>query len=117
MWEHVPAQVSDDLEQARRQNQRKRSRRSVRVGDQSFVILRHWDDGFSLDTAEAPPLRGLVDLYEGERHLCQALVMQSRDDGGERVFEVKFATPVTQTAPLVDFVREETAPVALLSKH
>lgn len=116
MWEVLPQDVSDGLDAARVRQRKARSRRSVRVGDKTFVILRHWDRGFALDRAEAPPLRGLVDVYEGERHLCQALVMRSRDDAGERVFEVKYETPVSSQAPLADFVREDDAPVGLLPR-
>ena len=116
MWGQLPKDVSDGLDAARLKARKSLSRRTVRVGGQSFVILRHWDQGFALDGTEAPPLRGLVDLYEGERHLSQALVMQSHDEGGERVFEVKFSTPVTQVAPIVDFVRETDAPVGLLPR-
>lgn len=116
MSEFLPAEVREAMAAAQNASRKRRSRRTVRVGNQKFVVLRHWDQGFALDPQEDPPKRGVVDLYEDERHLCQALVIQSRDEAGERVFEVKYATPVTAQAPIVDFVRDEFAPVALLSK-
>lgn len=83
-----------------------RTRRTLRVGDQIVPILRFWDNGFAVDIEELPPARGRVDLFEGDRHVSRALVMQSREEGGERIFEVKFATPVSDRAPVVDFVSE-----------
>ena len=81
-----------------------RSQRTLRVGDQVVPILRFWNSGFAVDMDETPPTRGRVDLFEGDRHVSRALVMQSREEGGERIFEVKYATPATDHAPLPDFV-------------
>ena len=59
----------------------------MRVGDQSFTILRHWDAGFALDKEDAPHIRGLVDLYDGARHLSQCLIVASSEDADEMVYE------------------------------
>ena len=80
MSEFLPKEVREGLEQARKHKLRKKSRMKVRVGDQSFTILRYWDDGFALDADDAPQLRGLVDLYDGGRH---ALWHVSDDGAGQ----------------------------------
>ena len=88
----------------------------VRAGGQDFVILRYWQSGFALDSRDAPGLRGLVDVYDRGRHLCQALIVTSSEADGERVFEVKTATPAADRAPAADFVRERPEPMGLLTR-
>ena len=111
MNDFLPKDVLEGLEQARKLSLKKQSRLKVRAGDQTFSILRYWDDGFALDADEAPQLRGLVDVYDGARHMSQCLIIASEEEGGERVFEFKRATVATDNAPL-DY--ERTGPVALL---
>ncbi|MEM6727997.1 MAG: hypothetical protein AAF618_05820, partial [Pseudomonadota bacterium] len=78
-----------------------------------FPVLRIWETGFSLDPEDAPNLRGLVDLYDGPRHLYQALIVTSSEEAGERRYEFKRNTAAQDEAPL-DFVREAPKPIALL---
>ncbi len=92
----------------------KKSRLRIRVGDATFPVLKFWDTGFSLDADDAPQLRGLVDLYDGARHLYQCLIVASQEENGQMEYEFKRATAAVDKAPL-DFVRDENAPVALLS--
>lgn len=114
MSEFLPQEVREGLVEARRATRKARNRMRVRADGAEYPVLRHWDRGFALSVDDAPNLRGLVDLYDGARHLCQALIVASTEDDIERVFEFKYATPVTQTAPPADFARDEDAPVALL---
>lgn len=113
MSEFLPKDVRDGLEMARKHNLRKKSRLRVRVGDQTFVILRYWDQGFALDVEDAPHLRGLVDVYDGARHLSQCLIVASEEEAGEMVYEFKRATPHAEAAAL-DYERPDDAPVALI---
>lgn len=115
MSDFLPKEVREGLEQARKQSLRKKSRMKVKVGDQTFTVLRHWEDGFSLDAEEAPRLRGLVDLYDGGRHLSQCLIITSAEGDGERVFEFKRATVASDNAPL-DYERQN-GPIAMLTKR
>jgi hypothetical protein len=115
MSEYLPKEVRAGLELARKAARKKRSRLNIRVGDQSFVILRHWDEGFALDKDDAPHLRGLVDLYDGARHLSQCLIVASSEDDDEMVYEYKWATPASERAAL-DYPRDENAPVALIGR-
>ena len=113
MSDFLPQDVRDGLELARKQKQRKKSRMRVKAGDQTFTILRYWDQGFALDADEAPNLRGLVDVFDGARHLSQCLIVTSEEASGERVFEFKRSTPYSET-PAVDYELREDAPVALI---
>lgn len=115
MSEYLPKDVREGLEVARRRNQAKKSRLRVRVGDQSFTILRYWDQGFALDSDDAPQLRGLVDVYDGARHMSQCLIVASEEDAGEMVYEFKRETIAADRVPL-DYERSEFAPAALIGR-
>ena len=113
MLEVLPDDVRDGLELARKQKLRRKSRMRVKAGDETFTILRHWNTGFALDADDTPNLRGLVDVFDGARHLSQCLIVASEEDGGEMVYEFKRATPHVENAPL-DYEVAEDAPVALI---
>jgi len=116
MSEFLPKEVREGLEAARRADKVRKSRLRVQVGEATFPVLRYWDTGFSLDMENAPKLRGLVDLYDGGRHLYQCLIVASSQDGGEMIYEFKRNTAAVDKAPL-DFYRDVTAPIALLADY
>ena len=113
MLEFLPKEVHDGLEAARKRDFARKSRLRLQVGEAVFPITRFWHDGFALDAALAPQLRGLVDVYDGARHILQCLIVASSPENGELVCEFKRMTAVSDTAPL-DYDRDENAPVALL---
>ncbi|MEQ9042124.1 MAG: hypothetical protein RIE24_27685 [Silicimonas sp.] len=115
MSEFLPKEVREGLENARKQSLRKKSRLRVRVGNHDFTILRYWDQGFSLDVDDAPRLRGLVDVFDGARHISQCLIVASEQDGGEMIYEFKRETRTYDRAPL-DYEQDPNAPVALIEK-
>ena len=115
MLEFLPKEVRLGLEMARKQSLKKKNRLRVRIGEESFTILRYWDGGFALDREDAPHLRGRVDLYEGARHLSECLIVASEEDGAEMVYEFKRETPAFD-APPSDYVRADNAPAALIGK-
>lgn len=115
MSDYLPKEVREGLEMARASNRKRRSRLRVRVGDQDFTILRMWNSGFTLDPADAPHLRGLVDIYDGARHLSQCLIVTSDEDAGEQVFEFKRSTPASDAAP-VDYELDANAPIGYLTQ-
>ena len=115
MTDFLPEDVRRGLEEARVAMLRRASRLCVHDGDRVFAVLRLWDGGFSVAATGAPNLRGLVDLFDGARQLAQCLVIQSREEGGERVYEFKRSTAVADRAP-VDFVRTEEPPRALIPR-
>ena len=109
----LPQDVQAGLDAARIKALRKSSRLKIKTDLESFRVLRLWDNGFSLEAGTAPGLRGLVDIYDGECHLYECLIIASDEENGEMRFEFKRNTVVTDQAP-VDFYRSENAPVALL---
>lgn len=115
MSEYLPKEVREGLEMARKRDLKRKSRLRVHTDDEVFPVLRFWDTGFSLDAENAPQLRGLVDLYDGARHLYQCLVVTSEETHGEMIYDFKRSTAAKETAPL-DFVRDIDAPVALLGR-
>ncbi len=115
MSEYLPKEVLEGLERARKRAALRKSRLRVRVGDQTFTILRHWEKGFSLDAEDAPHLRGLVDLYDGSRHMAQCLIVASSEEAGEMVYEFKRSTAAVDR-PALDYDRDENAPVALIER-
>lgn len=115
MLEFLPKEVRDGLEAARKRDHKRRSRLRVQVGAAVFPVLRFWDEGFALDAGLTPNLRGLVDVYDGARHIFQCLIVASSVENGELVCDFKRSTMVSDRSPL-DFWRDENAPVALLPK-
>jgi hypothetical protein len=116
MLEHLPIEVREGLAAAQDRAARKnRSRLRVQAGGQVFPILRVWSGGFSLAAEKTPHLRGLVDIHDGARHLYQALIVASRLENRELVFEYKRSTAVTDTVP-ADFERETPPPAGFLPR-
>jgi hypothetical protein len=116
MLEHLPEDIRVGFEAAQKRAFKKRNRLRVRVGDAVFPILRLWDDGFALEAKNAPHLRGLVDIYDGARHISQCLIVASTSEDGELICDFKRATAVLDRPPL-DFWNDENAPVGYLSKQ
>ena len=110
---YLSDEVRAGLEAARAKKSKRRSRLRVETGDRYHPVLRLWDDGFAVDQEGAPTLRGLVDLYDGPKHLYQALIVASSEDSGERRFEFKRNTMADDRAPL-DYARTKPQPIALL---
>ena len=115
MTTFLPKEVAEGLEAARKQALRKKSRLRVQAGTGIFRVLNYWDSGFSVDLQDAPQLRGLVDLYDGSRHLYQCLIVASEEEGGEMRYEFKRNTRAVDSAPL-DFERDANKPVALIGR-
>lgn len=115
MLESLPKEVREGMEAARKRDERRKSRLSVKVGEVAFKVLRFWQDGFALDSGLSPAkLRGLVDVYDGPRHTFQCLIVASSIEDGELLCDFKRVTPVADRAAL-DFWRDENAPVAYLT--
>lgn len=116
MLEFLPAEVREGLDAARKRDRKRKSKLRVQVGEAVYPVLRFWDNGFALDADFSPgKLRGLVDVFDGSRHVFQCLIVASGIEHGELVCDFKRATAVTERAPL-DFWRDENAPVGYLSK-
>ncbi|MEM7472473.1 MAG: hypothetical protein AAF340_14075 [Pseudomonadota bacterium] len=112
----LSSEVRAGLERARKSALKRGSRLRVHVGEAIFPILRYEGNRFGVDAETAPQMRGLVDIYDGGRHLYQALIVTSRDEDGLRVYEFKRNTMAAE-GPALDFVRDEDAPAGLLPSH
>jgi hypothetical protein len=106
-------EIREGLAEAHKQTARKRTRLKVRASGAEFPIVRFSQSNFALEAQDAPKLRGLVDIYDGARHLYQALIVTSQLQGDEVEFEFKRNT-VAADRPAVDFERDIAAPVGLL---
>ncbi len=115
MTDILPHEVREGLEKARKAALKKSHRLQVEADGRLFRLLRMWEDGFALDAEDAPHLRGLVDLYDGGRHLSQCLIVASSEEDGEVHFEFKRMTDASGVQPL-DFERAHDEPVVLLPR-
>jgi len=112
---YLSEELRAGLNAARLAGLKKASRLRVLAGDDFHPVLRLWRGGFSVEAEEASHLRGLVDLYEGSRHLYQCLIVAAEEEGGEMRYEFKRNTAATDRAPL-DYSRGPDAPAALLPR-
>lgn len=105
-------EIQAGLDKARVESLKKASRLRVSVQGEIHPVLRLWKSGFSMQ-ADAPDLRGLVDLYDGSVHLMQCLIIASETGPQERHYEFKRATAVADR-PAADFEIARDAPVGLI---
>lgn len=109
MTTFLPKDVRDGLYAAQIASRKKASRLRVRAGEDEYPVLSLRSDGFSVELETVPPLRGLVDLYDGARHLYTCLIVASGAEMGEMRYEFKRATQAQISAPL-DFYLSPGAP-------
>lgn len=115
MSDFLPLAVRAEMEAARKRDFRKKSRLRVLAGDDVYPILRLRPDGFTLDADEVVHLRGLVDVFDGARHVSQCLIIASDVEGGELICTMKWTRAAAETAPL-DYVRDDNAPAGYLPR-
>ena len=115
MSDMLPESVRAELAAALAAKKARKSRLRVSDGEQTWPVLRRWAKGFAMAAEGAPYLRGLVDLYDGTRHLGRCLIVAASEEDGEMRFEFK-RDPATGDAQPLDFERAEDAPVALLPR-
>lgn len=112
----LPDDVRKGLETARKRDMKRKNRLRVGTGPEALPIIHFRETEFTLDREDAPHLRGLVDIFDGSRHLYQALIVTAAEDGDQMVYEFKRMTQARDLAP-VDYQIDETAPVALLPRN
>ncbi|WP_319824797.1 hypothetical protein [Thalassovita sp.] len=112
---YLSKEVQAGLDAARKAHLKRASRMMVEANGKSFRVLRFWGTGFALDTADAPNLRGFVDLYDRGFHLYQCLIVATGEEDGQMIYEFKRLT-ATHSAPPVDFVLEDRQAIGLLGK-
>ena len=116
MTTFLSSEVQAGLELARKTALKRKSRLRAHAGEAIVPILQFEHNRFGVDAEAAPKLRGLVDIYDGGRHLYQALIVTSQEEDGLRVYEFKRNT-LASTGPALDFVQDEDAPAGLLPSH
>ncbi|WP_298806464.1 hypothetical protein [uncultured Lentibacter sp.] len=115
MTDYLSPEIEAALKAARKAALKKSSRLRVQMGETQYPILKLWDKGFALDVTNAPKLRGLVDIYDGAKHLLNGLIIATEEEGDMMHYEFKRATQAHDKAPL-DYERDTSAPVALIGK-
>jgi hypothetical protein len=115
MTDFLPQSILDELATARRAARRRRATRVVHVGDEAFPILEMSENGLCVDAANAPRLRGLIDIFDGPRHLYQALIVASERRGDLMHYEFKRNTAAVSHAP-VDFETSDDRPAGYLPR-
>jgi len=115
MTTFMSEEVRAGLALARARAARKSSRLRVVIEDHIVPILKFSESAFEVDQLNTPKLRGLVDIYDGSRHLYQALIVASSEEGDRMVYEFKRMT-ATADGPALDYDRPDDAPIALLPK-
>lgn len=111
----ISEEVRNGLEQARKRAIKGGNRLCVHMDDSVFQIREIWDGGFSVPAGSMSGLRGLVDVFDGPKHLFQCLIIRAETENDMDQYEYKRMTEAAGQQP-VDFVRSEDAPIALLSK-
>ena len=104
MLESLPEQISQELRAANTRRTKRASRLRVEADGISYRVLRLTGEGFVLEAADAPQLRGLVDLFDRGRHVSQCLIVAAAQDGDEMIYDFKRNTVASDGAPL-DFER------------
>lgn len=115
MLESLPQSIWNELHSAQTKAADQKTRMRVEANGESHKVLCLTKNGFALGLDDAPNLRGLVDLYDGGRHVSQCLIVAAEEDAGQMVYEFKRNTSAADGAPL-DFERQENAPIALLGR-
>lgn len=115
MFEYLPKDLQDGLDAARKRAEKRKGRLCIHIDGQVHPIRRWWEGGFALSARHAPSLRGLVDVYDGPKHIFRCLVIASQSDEEEVICEFKRSTAPADRAAL-DFCPEAEAPAGLLPR-
>lgn len=116
MLEYLPPELQEGFDAARKRAARRQSKMRLQLGEAVFPVLRFWQDGFSLDADLSPArMRGLVDLFDGPRHVFQCLIVASEVEAGEVICSFKRMSRVSDRAAL-DYWRDENAPTGYLPR-
>lgn len=114
MLELLPKELREGLVLARTRKAR-RNRLRVQLGEAVFPVVQMTADTIVLDAGLSPRLRGVIDVFEGARHVLQGLVVASRQEDGLLVCSFKRRNTVRDT-PALDYERDENAPAGLLPR-
>ncbi len=111
--EHLQTEIADALH-ASTKPRRAAKPYTVRTVDGAFPVLKLWRDGFTVAEADAPRLRGHVDILSGDDRIARCLIVFAKAEFGIATYEFKRRTDDAAPGP-VDYAIDENAPVALLT--
>ena len=100
------------LEDTQTTDLKKKNRFRVELNKKHYPLIRLIKSGFCVEAEKAPMIRGLVDLYDRDKHLKQCLIVAAKEENGIVHFDYKRNT-TTQTSAPKDFFQENKV-VALL---
>jgi hypothetical protein len=75
---------------------------TLRIGSRRYPILSHDAASCLIRAPVGARLRGVADIFEGERHVARCLVLLSESEGDLIRLSYTWRTPV-QLAPPLDF--------------
>tara|TARA_B100000902_G_scaffold120694_1_gene120960 strand:- start:49 stop:399 length:351 start_codon:yes stop_codon:yes gene_type:complete len=93
------------IEAAQKTSLKKKNRLRVEFNKNNFPVMGLTKNGFCVAAEMAPMIRGLVNLYDGDKHLKQCLIVASKEENGIIHFDFK-RTTATQTSAPKDFHQE-----------
>ena len=93
------------LEAAQKTDLKKKNRFRVEFNKKNYPVVKLTKSGFCVEAENAPMIRGLVDLYDRDKHLKQCLIVAAKEENGIVHFDYKRNT-TTQTSAPKDFFQE-----------
>ena len=102
------------LEAAQKTNLKTKKRLRVEFNKKRYSVIKLTKSGFCVEAKKAPMIRGLVDLYDRDKHLKQCLIVAAKEENGIVYFDYKRNTTTQASAPK-DFFQENKV-VALLPR-
>ena len=110
----LPKEVQQGLDEARSRDMERKARYEVEMDGRRYKVLKYDRTGFAVTLEDAPHFRGLVDVYDRDRHVAQALILASSEEHGQMWYEYKWLKTVNDK-PALDFYKDPEAPVGLLT--
>ena len=95
----LPPGMASEIELARRNRDRRRTRHAVVAGGERHPVISLGPTGFVIEADGRPPLRGHVDIYEGERRVARHLVVCAWAEDGLVAYEFKRDSACGEVAP------------------
>ena len=95
-------------------NLKTKNRLRVEFNKKRYSVIKLTKSGFCVEAEKAPMIRGLVDLYDRDKHLKQCLIVAEKEEKGIVYFDYKRNT-TNQTSAPKDFFQENKV-VALLPR-
>lgn len=114
---HLPEGLREAAPQHRSDEKTpKKQRLRVKSAGREIDVVEAWADGFSIRNSGPQPGRGIVDLFDGARHIRHGLIYQTGTVGDRRIYAFKTARDPRMVQP-ADFARAADGPVALIPRR